>query len=239
MRLDRLLSENGCGTRSEIKKELKKGAACVNGVPVRDGSTQVPEGASVTWHGEEIAGEALVYYMLNKPAGVITATRDPRQKTVMDLLPPRRRKDLYPVGRLDRDTEGLLLITNDGPLGHRLLAPGRHVDKVYEARVRGAVSEREVLLFREGLAIDDADGAFTARPADLEILGREEDLSRVRVTIREGKYHQVKRMFAALGMEVVYLKRISMGPIVLDAQLAPGEGRQLTEEEITALKAQG
>lgn len=241
MRLDRYLSENGCGTRSEIKKELKKGAAAVNGSVVRDGSAQVPEGARVTWHGEGIAGDALVYYMLHKPAGVITATRDPKQRTVMDLLPERRRKDLYPVGRLDRDTEGLLLITNDGPLGHRLLAPGKHVDKTYEALVRGTVTDREVARFREGIDIDDADGAFTALPAELEILGTEpgggEDgaLTRVRVTIREGKYHQVKRMFAAAGAEVVYLKRLSMGPLQLDPALAPGECRRLTEEEATAL----
>jgi 16S rRNA pseudouridine516 synthase len=245
MRLDRFLSENGCGTRSEIKKELKKGAAAVNGTVVRDGSTQVPEGAAVTWHGEEISGEALVYYMLNKPAGVVTATRDPKQRTVMDLLPERRRKDLYPVGRLDRDTEGLLLITNDGPLGHRLLAPGRHVDKVYEAHVRGKVTEREISLFRAGIAIDDADGAFTALPAELEILEvREEEpagtpLSRVRVTIREGKYHQIKRMFAATGMEVVYLKRLSMGPLRLDPSLAPGECRRLTGAETGVLTGEG
>ncbi len=237
MRLDRFLSENGCGTRSEIKKELKKGAASVDGVLVSDGSVQLPPGAEVLWHGERIDTDPFVYYMLHKPAGVITATRDPRAETVLDLLPGMRRKDLYPVGRLDRDTEGLLLITNDGPLGHRLLAPGRHVDKVYEARVRGRVTERECRLFAEGLQVDEE---LTAMPARLELLrtdAKGEDVySGVRVTIREGKYHQIKRMFAAVGMEVVYLKRISMGPLVLDDRLAPGESRRLTEEEITALK---
>ena len=167
--------------------------------------------------------------MLHKPAGVISATEDKRQQTVLDLIDERQRKGLFPVGRLDRDTEGLLLITNDGELAHRLLSPKKHVDKIYFARLDGPVSEAERKLFAEGLRIDEM---FTALPADLEIL---DPPSEVRVTIREGKFHQVKRMFETVGREVLYLKRLSMGPLLLDECLPIGAYRRLTFEELSAI----
>ena len=161
---------------------------------------------------------------MNKPAGVISATEDTRDRTVLDLLDGQQRKGLFPVGRLDRDTEGLLLITNDGELAHRMLSPKNHVDKVYFARLDGPVGETERRLFAEGLRVDET---LTAMPARLDVL---EPANEVNVTIREGKFHQIKRMFAAVGREVLYLKRLSMGPLVLDGSLAPGTYRRLTEE---------
>ena len=166
---------------------------------------------------------------MNKPAGVISATEDTRDRTVLDLLEGQQRKDLFPVGRLDRDTEGLLLITNDGELAHRLLSPRNHVDKVYFARLDAPVGETECRLFAEGLKVDET---LTAMPAALEIL---EPGNEVKVTIREGKFHQIKRMFAAVGREVLYLKRLSMGPLALDGSLPPGAYRRLTEEEESAI----
>ena len=167
--------------------------------------------------------------MLNKPAGVISATEDARERTVLDLISERQRKGLFPVGRLDRDTEGLLLITNDGGLAHRLLSPRHHVDKVYYARLDGPVGEAEKALFAQGLKVDET---LTALPAELEIL---EPATEVRVTIREGKFHQVKRMFEAVGREVLYLKRLSMGPLALDESLPKGDYRRLTAEEESAI----
>ena len=179
--------------------------------------------------GERVAYEQFVYYLMNKPAGVISATEDTRDRTVLDLLDGQQRKGLFPVGRLDRDTEGLLLITNDGELAHRLLSPKNHVDKVYFARLDGPVGETERRLFAEGLRVDET---LTAMPARLDVL---EPANEVKVTIREGKFHQIKRMFAAVGREVLYLKRLSMGPLVLDGSLAPGTYRRLTEEEESAI----
>ena len=171
---------------------------------------------------------------MNKPAGVISASEDPHQKTVLDLMDIQHRKDLFPVGRLDKDTVGLLLITNDGNLAHRLLSPKSHVNKVYYARVTGTVSQSDINAFQDGIRVDDT---LTAMPAKLEILSlpkesAEDRISEVRVTIREGKFHQIKRMFAALGKEVVYLKRLSMGPLSLDPTLPEGSCRPLTEEEL-------
>ena len=179
--------------------------------------------------GERVAYEQFVYYLMNKPAGVISATEDTRDRTVLDLLDGQQRKGLFPVGRLDRDTEGLLLITNDGELAHRMLSPKNHVDKVYFARLDGPVGETERRLFAEGLRVDET---LTAMPARLDVL---EPANEVKVTIREGKFHQIKRMFAAVGREVLYLKRLSMGPLVLDGSLAPGTYRRLTEEEESAI----
>ncbi len=170
--------------------------------------------------------------MLNKPAGVVSATRDPKEPTVLDLILDKRRKDLFPVGRLDKDTEGLLLITNDGALSHSLLSPRKHVDKTYYAKVEGLVTEEHVRLFAQGVDLGEEKPAL---PAVLEIQEAGET-SLVLVTLREGRYHQVKRMFQALGCEVRYLKRLSMGSLRLDESLKPGEYRKLTEEELENLK---
>lgn len=229
MRLDKYLAEMGAGTRSELKKAVRAGHVTVDGKVVKDASVHIGEDEEVCLDGKPIAYEKYVYYMLNKPAGVISATEDPRQQTVLDLIDERQRKGLFPVGRLDRDTEGLLLITNDGELAHRLLSPKRHVDKVYFARLDGPVGAREKELFAQGLKVDDS---LTAMPADLEIL---ESADEVKVTIREGKFHQVKRMFGAVGREVLYLKRLSMGPLTLDAELVPGAYRRLTSGEESAI----
>lgn len=229
MRLDKYLAEMGAGTRSELKKAVRAGRVTINGVKAKDSSIHVGEDDVVCMDGKEIKYERFVYYLMNKPAGVISATEDPRERTVLDLIGGQQRKGLFPVGRLDKDTEGLLLITNDGELAHRLLSPGRHVDKVYFARLDGPVGERERELFAQGLRVDET---LTAMPAVLEIL---ESANEVRVTIREGKFHQVKRMFAAVGREVLYLKRLSMGPLTLDNGFAAGAYRRLTEEEESAI----
>ena len=237
MRLDKYLADMGTGKRSDLKKAIRRGEAEINGEKVLDPGRTVPEGACVCYRGREIRYETYVYYMMNKPAGVISATEDRRQKTVLDLLEEPVRKDLFPAGRLDRDTEGLLLLTNDGILAHRLLAPGRHVDKVYRARVRGVLPENAAELFREGLRIDSS---LTAMPAELRILQVcPGDCAETEVTVREGKYHQVKRMFQALGCEVTALKRLRMGTLELDPSLEPGQYRRLTEEELEALKQSG
>ena len=170
--------------------------------------------------------------MLNKPAGVVSATEDPRDKTVIDLIEDRRRKDLFPAGRLDKDTEGLLLITNDGALAHDLLSPKKHVDKKYYAKIEGTVTEEDVELFEKGVDIGEKRATL---PAVLTILSSGEE-SEITLTIREGKFHQVKRMFEAVGKKVTYLKRLSMGSLVLDEKLLPGEYRKLTEQELTQLK---
>ncbi|MBQ8330443.1 MAG: rRNA pseudouridine synthase [Lachnospiraceae bacterium] len=229
MRLDKYLSEMGAGTRSELKKAVRAGRVTVNGVKARDASMHVEEGDEIFMDGERVAYEQFVYYLMNKPAGVISATEDTRDRTVLDLLEGQQRKGLFPVGRLDRDTEGLLLITNNGELAHRLLSPKNHVDKVYFARLDAPVGETERRLFAEGLRVDET---FTAMPAGLEIL---DPGNEVKVTIREGKFHQIKRMFEAVGREVLYLKRLSMGPLALDGSLPPGAYRRLTEEEESAI----
>ena len=229
MRLDKYLAEMGAGTRKEIGKAVRAGRVTVNGQTSKNAAMQVTAEDEVRLDGASIAYEEYVYYMLNKPAGVISATEDLRERTVLDLIRDRQRKGLFPVGRLDKDTEGLLLITNDGALAHRLLSPKHHVDKVYYARLDGPVGEAEKALFAQGLKVDDT---LTALPADLEILT---PATEVRVTIREGKFHQVKRMFEAVGREVLYLQRLSMGPLILDESLPKGGYRRLTEEEESAI----
>ncbi len=240
MRLDKFLADMGVGTRSEIKKNIRKGGVVVNGVAVRDADLQVDADSEVVYLGEPVAYEEAVYYLMNKPAGVISASEDKKQQTVVDLIDERTRTDLFPVGRLDKDTEGLLIITNDGELAHRLLAPKRHVDKVYYARVTGRIDARDVARFEKGIQYDEH---LTAMPAKLEVLGVQDTMegpvSEILTTIREGKFHQIKKMVAALGeeKEVLYLKRLSMGPLQLDEDLEPGEYRKLTEAEIEELKA--
>ncbi len=236
LRLDRYLSDMGAGTRSELKKGIRAGLARVNGEIEKDPGRKVTGKDTVSFRGREIAYEKKVYYMLHKPAGVISATEDRRQKTVLDLIDEEdMRKDLFPVGRLDRDTEGLLLITNDGELAHALLSPARHVNKVYYAEVDGALTAEDAAAFEEGMQVEDD---FRALPARLEVLSSCPEKASALVTVREGKFHQIKRMFKARGREVTRLKRLSMGPLVLDESLLPGQWRRLTAEEIRSLKGE-
>ena len=234
MRLDALLTRLGLGSRSEAQRLIRRGGAAVDGVVVRTPAENVSPGVPLTVDGRSVDSRTDRTVMLYKPCGVLTAARDPKAKTVMDLLPP-----VYggigcmPVGRLDKDTTGLLLLTCDGELNHRLLAPGRHVDKVYEARVTGKAGEKEVRAFAAGLELSD----FTAQPAKLEILVAGEESTLARVTVREGKFHQVKRMFSATGHEVLTLHRLSFGPLRLDPALAEGQWRELRPEELDLLKA--
>lgn len=292
MRLDKYLADMGLGTRSELKKAIRGGRVSVNQAPARKPELKIDENSDqVSFDGRTIEYRSMEYWMLHKPAGVVSATRDLTQRTVLDLLGDDRRKDLFPVGRLDKDTEGLLLVTNDGDMAHRLLAPGKHVDKTYYAEIDRAVDERVVAAFREGIDIGDDTPTL---PAELEILdGRagsesrpEHDrpakddpasdspvsddptndgpanddpakdgptndspvnaptanaptasgaVFRVLVTIQEGRYHQIKRMFEACGMKVLYLKRLSMGGLVLDENLEKGAARRLTKEELERL----
>ena len=231
MRLDKYLAEMGIGTRQEVKKQIRQGKVTVNGTVVKAADMKIDEnGDEVAVGGRMISYVSYEYYMLNKPAGVISATEDRKDTTVIDLIRDKKRKDLFPVGRLDKDTEGLLLITNDGDLAHRLLAPKKHVDKVYYAKIDGTVTEEDVKMFAEGIDIGTDEEELT-RPAKLEII-KSGEKSEIRLTIHEGKFHQVKRMFLSVGKEVTYLKRERMGTLCLDENLKPGEYRLLTEEEI-------
>ena len=233
MRMDKFLSQTLNITRTESKKMLKQGRISKNEVVCKDGAEKVdPQSDVVYLDGTQIQYEQFHYLMLHKPAGCVTATEDTHAKTVMDYIPAERRRNLSPVGRLDKDTEGLLLLTDDGALNHRLLAPGKHVPKTYYAKIDGIVTEREVTLFAEGLKIGEKK---PTAPAILEILHSAEQ-SEICVSITEGKFHQIKRMFHAVGMEVLYLKRLSMGTLHLDETLAPGAWRELTENEIQQLK---
>lgn len=206
----------------------------MNGAVAKKPEQKVDEtGDEVCLRGERLLYTAFEYYLFHKPAGCVSATQDNMHRTVMDYLSDTARGDLFPVGRLDLDTEGLLLITNDGALAHALLSPSRHVAKTYYARVQGVVDETDVNLFKNGVDIGEEK---LVRPADLVILGCKADVSEITLTITEGKFHQVKRMFEAVGKKVLYLKRISMGPLVLPEDLAPGAYRKLTAEELAALK---
>lgn len=230
MRLDRFLSEAGAGTRSEVKQFIRKGLVSVNGSIIKEAGSQVAEEKDVVClKGVPLSFSKYHYYMLHKPAGVVTATRDSRQKTVMDLVSDIPVKGLFPVGRLDKDTEGLLLLTDDGVLAHELLSPKKHVDKTYLAEIRGPLSFEAVSALEQG--VDIGEKKKTA-PAKVEILEKK----RILLTIREGRYHQVKRMFKAVENEVLYLKRLSMGSLTLDENLEKGEYRPLKESEIEALK---
>ena len=232
MRLDKFLCEMGVGTRSEVKNYLKKGQVTVNEEIIKKPETKIDENKdTICFLGRPLSYEAVQYFLLNKPAGCVTATRDNLSETVMSFLPENRRDDLFPVGRLDKDTEGLLLITNDGQLAHELLSPRKHVDKTYFAVVDGLVCEEHIQQFAKGLDIGDED---LTMPANLKIL-KSAEVSEIELTIQEGRFHQVKRMFEAVGTKVTYLKRISMGSLVL-GDLQPGEVRTLTEEEVEQLK---
>lgn len=229
-RLDKIISATGKKSRREVREMVRQGRVLVDGKPAPAADMKVdPQTAVILLDGEPLGYEKFTYVMLHKPAGVLTATEDRRQETVLDLLPPElRRRALSPVGRLDKDTEGLLLLTNDGQLAHRLLSPKSHVDKVYYALVDGALEPGDIAAFAAGMTLGDG---LACLPAGLEILSPTEAL----VTLREGKFHQVKRMLAARGKPVLYLKRLSMGRLRLDPALAPGAWRMLTEEERSAL----
>jgi 16S rRNA pseudouridine516 synthase len=233
MRIDKMLANLGFGSRKEVKKILKDGAVKINDEIVKDAKQHVdPETDTVTLHGEIIEYKEFIYLMMNKPQGVISATEDYQEKTVVDLL---EMEDAvyapFPVGRLDKDTEGLLLLTNDGQLSHRLLSPKKHVPKTYFAVIDQEVTEDDVAAFKNGVTLDDG---YETKPGELKIL-KSGIHSDIELTITEGKFHQVKRMFEAVGKRVVYLKRISMGPLQLDESLELGEYRELTDEEIKSL----
>ena len=232
IRLDKYLADMGLGTRTEVKKDIKKGRISVNGEIIKSPEYKIDtQTDAVLADGKEIAYEELIYYMLNKPQGVVSATEDRRDKTVLDLISEKKRKDLFPVGRLDKDTEGLLLITNDGELAHNLLAPKKHVDKKYFVRLKAPLSEENRKRLEEG--VDIGEDKLTL-PAQVFVLNEERD--EAEIIIREGKFHQIKRMFHAVGNEVVFLKRLSMGSLVLDEAFLPGEYRLLTPQEIERLK---
>lgn len=236
MRLDKFLVENGLGSRSQVKELLKKGLVLVNGRAEKSPKTQINEMTDeVVVSGQKLTYEKFVYYLLNKPKGYISATEDERHKTVLDLLDETaRQKEVFPVGRLDIDTHGLLLLTNNGKLAHAMLSPKKHVEKIYRAKVAGLMNQSDVERFARGIELKD----FTCHPAQLKIveLDEEKEISLVEITLAEGKFHQVKRMVAACGKEVTDLQRLSMGPLQLDPELALGEWRRLTEEEMKSLE---
>lgn len=251
LRLDKYLAELGVGTRSEVKKLIKAKQITVNGAVVTKPEMKVDEKVDeVCLRGEKLEYAAFEYYLFHKPAGCVSATEDNMHRTVMDYLTDTVRNDLFPVGRLDIDTEGLLLITNDGALAHDLLSPTKHVAKTYYAKVLGQVTEQDVRLFRDG--VDIGEDKLT-KPAELKIINNtatalnetilaerelkgDEIVSEIELTITEGKFHQVKRMFQAVGKEVIYLKRLSMGSLKLPDELNAGEYRPLTSDELDALR---
>lgn len=231
IRLDRFLSEMGVGSRSDVKKQIGFGNVTVNGKAIRKPETKInPEGDEIVYRKQKVEYRKNVYFMLNKPAGVISASEDRKMETVIDLFEKEHRKNLFCVGRLDKDTEGLLLVTDDGAFAHKLMSPKKHVPKCYEAVVSGIVDEEDVKAMKEGIRLDEE---FTSSPAELEILNTDSDKERsvCRLTIYEGRFHQVKRMFEKRGKKVEALKRIRIGNLSLDPGLSVGEYRMLTEEE--------
>ena len=235
-RLDKVLSNLGYGTRKELKKICRSGLVEVNGEIAKDSGMQVdPEKDKIIINGEEIFYRKFIYLMMNKPEGVVSATYDNRDETVVDLLEIDHQVfEPFPVGRLDKDTVGLLLLTNDGELNHRLISPKWKVDKVYYAKIDKKVTDEDVAKFKAGITLDDG---YLCKEAKLEILNATDEGSEVMVTIQEGKFHQVKRMFEAVGKSVVYLKRTEFGTLPLDEDLEEGEYRELTEEELAILKS--
>lgn len=234
-RLDKILAGTGRWSRREVKDLVRSGRVSVNGRPARAPEEKYARaGLDLRVDGQGVSGEKFVYLMLHKPAGLVSATEDPRQRTVLELLPEHlRRVGLFPAGRLDKDTEGLLLLTNDGALAHALLAPRRHVDKTYFVRVDGALDAQDAAAFAAGMTLGDG---LVCLSAGLELL---EDPREGIVTLREGKYHQIKRMLAARGKPVAYLKRLTMGPLALDPALEKGAWRVLSAEELEALRRLG
>lgn len=240
LRLDKYLSNAGCGTRSEVKQMLKKGLVTVNGLPVSKPEMKIDGDADqIVCKGQAVNLVQYRYFMLHKPAGYLSATEDRHQPVVLDLIKEIKKEELFPVGRLDIDTEGLLLLTNDGALAHELLSPKKHVDKTYFAKIMGQVTEADREKFAEGLDIGEKNLTMPAKLVIKKVYREscpETVYSEIEVTIQEGKFHQVKRMFEAVGKRVVYLKRLSMGTLRLDDALKLGEYRSLTEEEIEGLK---
>ena len=229
-RLDKILANTGRWSRKEAAELIRAGRVEVDGVPVLRRESKYPETAQFRVDGETVSGDRSIYIMLNKPTGLVSATDDPREKTVLSLLPEHlQRVGLFPAGRLDKDTVGLLLLTNDGEMAHALLSPGRHVEKTYLVRVNGILDKDDEEAFRKGMELRDG---LRCLPAGLERLGPSEAL----VRLQEGKYHQIKRMCAARGKPVIFLKRLSFGPLALDEGLAPGQWRPLTEEERGSLR---
>ena len=234
-RIDKILSNLGYGTRKDLKKIVKNGMVQVNGVTIKDSAMKVdPEKDKIVINGEEIFYREFIYLMMNKPAGVVSATFDNRDETVIDLLEVEHQVfEPFPVGRLDKDTVGLLLLTNDGELNHRLISPKWKVDKVYFAKLDQKVTEEDIEKFKHGITLDDG---YRCKEAILEIQNASDEGSEIVLTIQEGKFHQVKRMFEAVGKKVTYLKRIEFGTLPLDDDLEEGEYRELTEEEVAILK---
>ena len=243
IRLDKYMADMGVGTRSEVKQFIKKGRISINGEIIKQPEYKVDVVCQkVLFDNKEIGYAQYEYFMLNKPAGVVSAVTDSKDTTVVELIVDAKRKDLFPVGRLDKDTEGLLLITNDGELSHELLSPNKHIAKTYYAKIKGEVTKDDVDVFSKGILLEKetvreekSEKQIKTLPANLVIL-KSGEISEIELTICEGKFHQVKRMFEAVGKEVIYLKRISMGNLVLDKKLSIGEYRHLTEEEILMLK---
>ncbi len=232
IRLDRFLTEFGIGSRTLVKDLIRKKKISVNGNIVSLPEAKVdPEVDQIAVNGEFITYQKFEYYMLNKPQGVVSAVSDRFDKTVVELITESSRKGLIPIGRLDKDTEGLMLITNDKALEHLLLSPKKHVDKTYYARIDGCVTREDAALFEAGMKIDDT---IVVKPASLMILTQAEE-SEILLTIQEGKFHQVKKMFEAVGKPVKFLKRISLGPLTLDETLSAGEYRSLNADEIAKL----
>lgn len=233
-RLDKIIASTGRWSRREVKNLVRQGRVLVDGIPARSAEEKTdPEAAEITVNGEVLTYRRYTWVMLNKPAGYLSATEDGRGPTVLDLLPQELKKqNLFPVGRLDKDTEGLLLLTNEGGLAHELLSPKHHVDKVYYTRVAGRLTEEDCRAFASGLLLDDG---LQCMPAGLKILSAGEE-SEAHVTLREGKFHQVKRMLAYLGKPVLYLERISMGNMTLDPDLPRGKFRFLAPEEVEGLR---
>lgn len=234
MRLDKFLKENGVCTRSEAKKILKMGLVTVNGKIIKDSDYKIDENKDViTYKDETIKYEEFIYIMINKPAGVLSATEDSKDATVLDLIKEYKHKNLFPFGRLDKDSVGLLILSNDGKLGHELLSPKKHVNKKYYLHIKGTLNEDNIKSFNEGIILEDN---YKCKSAKLEII-KSDEISECYVTISEGKFHQLKRMFKMIGKEVIYLKRISFGKINLDTSLKEGEYRLLTDKEIDLLKS--
>ncbi|MBD3110517.1 rRNA pseudouridine synthase [Bacillus sp. AGMB 02131] len=233
MRIDKMLANIGYGSRKDVKKLLKAGAVKIDGTVIKDAKQHVdPETQLVTVYGEEVEYREFIYLMMNKPPGILSATEDDRQETVVDILEEEDQIfDPFPVGRLDKDTEGLLLLTNDGQLAHRLLSPKKHVPKTYYARISGEVTDADIEAFSKGVTLEDG---YHTKPGQLKILSAG-PVSEIELTITEGKFHQVKRMFEAVGKKVTYLKRLTMANLVLDETLELGEYRELTDEELEAL----
>lgn len=233
-RLDKILASTGKWSRREVKQLVKQGRVLVDGRPAASAEEKYdPEGSRLAVDGEEIGFRSVTWLMMNKPAGVLSATEDGKGKTVLDLLSPElQRIGLFPVGRLDKDTEGLLLLTDDGALAHRLLSPRYHVDKIYYTRVDGCLTQEDCAAFEQGMVLGDG---LHCLPAKLELLP-EGNGSEALVTLREGKFHQVKRMLAARGTPVQYLKRVQMGNLTLDSDLKLGEYRFLTKQELGMLQ---